>query len=119
MIGNIRVIWDCILLSGMQSQGRWVQGLLTQLPIAGLNHRAFPFGALPTVAFQGFCDGSKLALFIAQGATNAGHLPLPLSVTYACPGSDRGNRSIRLSSHAMNQPCLPIRVLLKKLFGNG
>src|SRR5258708_17550286 len=118
MIGGIEVIGNCMLLSGMQSQGRWVQCLLTKLPIAGLDYRAFPFGALPTVAFQGFCNGSKLALFIAQCATSAGHLPLLLSVAYACPGSDRGDRSIRLSSHTMNQPCLPIRVFLKKLFGH-
>src|SRR5262249_44648117 len=79
MISNVADPGERILLCRMQSQSCWVQGLLTQFSIAGLNSRAFRFGTLAPIAFEGFSDGSKLALFIVESATDAVHLRVSLS----------------------------------------
>src|SRR5689334_14133543 len=103
----------------MQSQGSWIQCLLTQLPIACLHYRSFPFGMLPTVAFESFCHSSKLTLFIVQRTTSAPHLPVPPTNSYSYPGSDHGNGRAHISCQGRNQACFLIHVLLKKPFGNG
>ena len=120
MIGDVAEPREPILLCRMQSQGCWVQSLLTQFPIGGLNGRPSGFGALAPIAFEGFSDGSQLALFIVECATGAAHLRVSLSpVADTYPGRCHGNRIVGIFDQGRDQPGFDIHVGLENLFGMG
>src|SRR5262249_27887713 len=109
--------WQRILLSRMKPQRRRIESLLTKLPIAGVNRREPRFGTLTSVAFQGFGDGGKLALFIAQRSACTTYLRISPLAIYANLGCDRRNGSLSELEQRRDQPCLDIDVGLYDFFG--